>query len=174
MLQEATRSLGKSAPAAKGSVACVLVEQVDVKDGTEVIGLVHLSFFASPQVYKVTVMGSSVGSVTHNEKFTFPSPSVSKRAQASSELLPETLVSSQFHVTVSDVGSPEVSTQRFVRSFCPGSSFDPAVSLVQVSTVSAEENEISATARANTDASNRTRKIRERDCVSIPDLFLPR
>lgn len=88
----------------------MLVEQVDEKVGSET-GLVHRSFLSSPHVYKVTVIGASVGSVTHKEKFTFPSPSVSNRAQASSVLLPLTLISSQFHVTWREFGRPALSTQ---------------------------------------------------------------
>lgn len=79
-------------------------------------------------------MASSVGSVTHSEKFTLPSPSVSYRLQASSVLLPLTLISSQFQVTWSEVGKLASSTQSWVRSFCPGSSFGPAVSTTQVCT----------------------------------------
>lgn len=50
MLQDATRSCGKFAPAGNGSVFCVLVVQVDEKDGTDVIGWVQRSFALSPQV----------------------------------------------------------------------------------------------------------------------------
>ena len=79
-------------------------------------------------------MAASVGSVTHKAKFTLPSLSVSYRLQASRVLLPLTLISSQFHVTWREVGRPALSTHNCVRSFCPGSSFGPAVSLTQVST----------------------------------------
>lgn len=77
-------------------------------------------------------MAASVGSVTHSAKFTFPSLSVSYRLQASKVLFPVTVISSQFHVTWSEVGKLASSTQSFVRSFCPGSSFAPAVSMTQV------------------------------------------
>lgn len=50
MLQDATRSCGKFAPAGNGSEFCVLVVQVDEKDGTDVIGWVQRSFALSPQV----------------------------------------------------------------------------------------------------------------------------
>jgi hypothetical protein len=85
----------------------------------------------------VVVMGPSVGSVTHNEKFTLPSPLVSYRLHASSVLLPETLISSQFHDTLRDAGRPASSTHSRVRSFWPGSSLGPAVSLTHVSAASA-------------------------------------
>jgi hypothetical protein len=151
----------------------VLVEQVEVKEGTEVIGLVHRSLLASPQVYKVKEMESSVGSVTHREKFTFPSPSVSNRAQASRVLFPLTLISSQFHVTWREVGRPELSIQSCVRSFCPGSSLAPAVSFVQLRTASTEEDANTASPMARNDATSRTRKIRGRDLMGA-DLFLER
>src|SRR6266545_6737234 len=78
-------------------------------------------------------MPASVGSVTHNEKFTLPSPSVSYRLHASSVLLPLTLISSQFQVTLSEVGRPASSTHNWVRSFWPGSSLAPAVSFTHCS-----------------------------------------
>jgi hypothetical protein len=174
MLHEASRSFGNSSPVGNGSVGWVLVEQLDEKDGIEVIGLVQRSFLASPQVYKVIEMGSSVGSVTHNEKFTFPSPSVSNSAQASSVLWPLTVISSQFQITVRDVGRPALSTQSRVRSFCPGSSLAPAVSLTHWRTASAGENEMMATPSAKSDASNRTRRNRERDLVNTPNDLLTR
>src|SRR5215216_5142474 len=105
-LQDATRSSGYSSPAGNGSVIIVLVKQVDENDVTGSSGCVQRSFASSPQVYRVTSMGASVGSVTHSEKFTLPSPSVSNRAQASRVLLPVTLISSQFHKTVREVGRP--------------------------------------------------------------------
>ena len=151
----------------------MLVEQVDEKEGTEVIGVVQRSFLASPHVYKVSVMGASVGSVTHNEKFTFPSASVSNRAQASSVLLPVTVVSSQFHKTVREVGRPELSTQSRVRSFCPGSSLAPAVSLVQMRAASTEEDANTATPRARSDATTIASMNRKRNRVTATDdLFL--
>ena len=151
----------------------MLVEQVEVNVGTDVIGLVHRSFLASPQVYNVTVMGASVGSVTHSEKLTMPSPSVSNRAQASSVLFPLTLISSQFHVTDKELGRPELSTHSCVRSFCPGSSLAPAVSLVHVSTANTEDAANTATPMARNDAISRTRNIRERSSLADA-LFLER
>lgn len=152
-------------------MAPTLVEQDEEKDGTEVIGLVQRSFLASPQVYKVMEIGASVGSVTHNEKFTFPSPSVSNRAQASSVLFPLTVVSSQFHSTVREVGSPAVSTHRRVRSFCPGSSLAPAVSFVQLSTARAEENVVKAIPSARMDPSMKSSMNREDDLFISDDLL---
>ena len=163
MLQEAWRSLGYAAPAGNGSVGCMLVEQVEEKDVTEVIGLVQRSALASPQVYSVSEMGASVGSVTHNEKLTFPSPSVSNKAQASRVLFPLTLISSQFHSTVRDVGSPELSTHSRVKSFCPGSSLAPAVSFVHVRTARAEEDTNTATPMARMDATTTNSKKRDGD-----------
>ena len=49
-LQDATRSCGKAEPAANGSVGCVLVEQVDVKDCTGARGWVQRSLALSPHV----------------------------------------------------------------------------------------------------------------------------
>ena len=49
-LQDATRSCGNSSPAGKGSVFCVLVEQVEENVGTDVRGWVQRSFASSPQV----------------------------------------------------------------------------------------------------------------------------
>jgi hypothetical protein len=145
----------------------VLVEQVDEKDGTGVTGEVQRSFLASPHVYKVTMMGSSVGSVTHNEKFTFPSPSVSNRLQASSVLSPLTLIWSQFQDTLSEVGRPAVSTQSIVRSFCPGSSLAPAVSLTHARTASTGENAMTATPRARSDATNAIRMSRKSNGANV-------
>ena len=125
---------------------CVLVEQVDEKDDTEVSGWVQRSFASSPQVYSDTVMGASVGSVTQRAKFTLPSPSVSNKLQASRVLLPVTLISSQFHETRRVAGSPASSTQSCVRSFWPGSSFAPAVSGEQVNTRTARAFENTSTA----------------------------
>ena len=144
---------------------------MDENVGTEVMGLVQRSFLASPHVYKLMEMGASVGSVTHKEKFTFPSLSVSNRAQASSVLLPETLISSQFHVTLRKVGKPALSIQSCVRSFCPGSSFAPAVSLTQLRTASADENEMNATPRAKRDDSSTTKRKRGLDLVRSPNRF---
>lgn len=62
-------------------------------------------------------MGASVGSVTQSAKFTLPSPSVSNRLHASRVFAPVTIVSSQFHVTWSEVGKPARSIQSCVRSF---------------------------------------------------------
>ena len=174
MLQDATRSCGKFAPAGNGSVFCVLVEQVDEKDGTDVIGWVQRSFALSPQVYRFTVMGASVGSVTQSEKFTLPSPSVSNRAQASSVLLPLTVISSQFQVIWRVVGKPALSTQSCVRSFCPGSSFAPAVSLVQTSAANTVEDAKTATPIARSDATTIASMNRERDLVIPPDGLLGR
>ena len=167
MLHDATRSFGNSSPAGNGSVGWVLVEQVDEKDGT-VTGEVQRSALASPHVYRVTVMAASVGSVTHNEKFTFPSPSVSNKAQASSVFAPLTLVSSQFHETVREVGRPALSMHNCVRSFWPGSSFAPAVSLVQTNAACTAENAKTATPTARRDATTITSINLERDLPDSP------
>lgn len=115
------------------------------------MGWVQRSFASSPQVYSVTVIASSVGSVTHNAKFTLPSPSVSYRLQASSVLLPLTLISSQFQVTVR-IPDTELSTQSCVRSFCPGSSLAPAVSSTQFSAAFTPEDTNTATPSARKNA----------------------
>jgi hypothetical protein len=146
----------------------VLVEQVEEKDGMELSGWVQRSAAASPHEYRVTVMGSSVGSVTHNEKFTFPSPSVSNRAQASSVLLPLTLISSQFQEIVREVGRPALSMHNCVKSFWPGSSFAPAVSLVQTNAACTAENAKTATPTARSDATTITSINRERDLRESP------
>ena len=144
------------------------MEQVDEKDGMELSGWVQRSAASSPHEYRVTVMGSSVGSVTHNEKFTFPSPSVSNRAQASSVLLPVTLISSQFQVTTKESGRPALSMHNCVRSFCPGSSLAPAVSLTQTSAACTAENANSATPTARSDATTITSINLERDLLESP------
>ena len=174
ILQEAWRSLGNAAPAGNGSFGCMLVEQVEENDETEVIGLVQRSALASPHVYRVSEMDASVGSVTHNEKLTFPSPSVSNKAQASRVLFPLTVTSSQFHSTVRDVGRPALSTHNRVRSFCPGSSLAPAVSLVHTSAASTDEDAKTATAPARSDAITIASIKRERDLVIPPDGLLGR
>ena len=114
-------------------------------------------------------MGASVGSVTHSAKFTLPSLSVSYRLQASRVLLPLTLISSQFHVTWREVGKPALSTQSCVRSFWPGSSFAPAVSLVQVSAACTAEEANTATPRARSNAATITSVNRAEDLVSAPE-----
>ena len=113
-------------------------------------------------------MAASVGSVTHNEKFTFPSPSVSNRAQASSVLLPLTLISSQFQLTTKESGRPALSMHILVRSFCPGSSLAPAVSLTQTSAACTAENAKTATPTARRDATTITSINRERDFPESP------
>lgn len=119
-------------------------------------------------------MPASVGSVTHNEKFTLPSPSVSYRLQASRVLLPLTLISSQFHVTWRVVGRPFESTQSCVRSFWPGSSFAPAVSLTQVSAAYAGEDTNTATPSATHDANSISGRNREGDLVNALNNLLER
>src|SRR5215216_4693724 len=118
-------------------------------------------------------MASSVGSVTHSEKFTFPSPSVSYRLQASRVLLPVTLISSQFQVTWRKPAT-EVSTQSCVRSFWPGSSFAPAVSLIQLSTARTDEELNTATPSARNVASATTSMSCAGDFVNARNRFLER
>ena len=114
-----------------GSAFCTLVEHVDKNDGTKT-GLVHRSFLLSLQVYKDVVDAPLELTLTHSEKFTLPSLSVSYKLQPSSVFAPLTLISSKLKDTFSDVGRPVSSTHNRVRSFWPGSSFAPAVSLTQV------------------------------------------
>ena len=111
-------------------------------------------------------MGASVGSVTHSAKFTLPSLSVSYRLQASRVLLPLTLISSQFQVTWSETGRFASSTQSCVRSFCPGSSFAPAVLLEHVRAACTAEDENTAIPSARSNATTITSMNREDDLAN--------
>src|SRR5215208_2596813 len=119
-------------------------------------------------------MDASVGSVTHSAKFTLPSLSVSYRLQASRVLLPLTLTSSQFQVTWRVSGRPASSTQSWVRSFCPGSSLAPAVSLTQLSAARTDEDAKKATPSARNDATPIASKNREGDLVNVLNDLLVR
>jgi hypothetical protein len=110
-------------------------------------------------------MGASVGSVTHSAKFTLPSLSVSYRLQASRVLLPLTLISSQFHVTWRETGRLASSTQSCVRSFWPGSSFAPAVSLTHVRAACTDEDAYTAIPNARSNATTSTSMRREGDLL---------
>ena len=112
-----------------------------------------------------------MGSVTHSAKFTLPSPFVSNRLQASRVLLPLTLISSQFHVTWRVNGRPELSMQSWVRSFCPGSSLAPAVSLTQLSAARTDVEAITATPNASTDAIIMSIMVRKDNFTDALDSF---
>src|SRR5215208_5075580 len=118
------------------------------------------------------MIGPSVGSVTHRAKFTLPSLSLSYKLQASRVLAPVTLISSQFHVTCRVRGKPAMSTQSWVRSFCPGSSFAPAVSGVHVSAARTDEDESAAAPSATSAAIAITSVTRNRDFVNVLNKLL--
>jgi hypothetical protein len=68
-----------------------------------------------------------------------------------------------------EVGRPARSTHSCVRSFWPGSSFAPAVSLVQTNAACTAENANTATPTARSDATTITSI--NRDLAASPDLF---